>query len=148
MALPWPKQLNSNPKTGYINSHKLKMNDGNNPQSQNKGEAKLLAWTEENSANVFGNPQPTAHTIPPGNGWATYTVPNKGEANSQHGQRETQPTDWKSTVAQNKFEHHNQQNARKTTVPKCARLTTWENDSNSLCVRETCTRSQNTEENI
>ena len=43
LALAWPKQLNRNPKLGYINSHKLKMNDGNNPQSQNRGEAKLPA---------------------------------------------------------------------------------------------------------
>ena len=71
-----------------------------------------------NSADGCGNQQPTAHTIPQGNGWATYTVPNKGEANSQRGQGETQPMDWKSIVAQNKFEHHSQQNTGKTTVPK------------------------------
>ena len=33
LALAWPKQLNNDPKLGYINNHNLTMNDGNNPQS-------------------------------------------------------------------------------------------------------------------
>ena len=72
-------------------------------------------------------------------------------SNPQSQNRETQPTDWKSTVAQNEIEHHNQQNVGKTTAPKhkqWAWLTTWENDPKQSVREGTCTRPQNTEENI
>ena len=39
-------------------------------------------------------------------------------SNPQSQNRETQPTNWKSIVAQNEFEHHNQQNVGETTAPK------------------------------
>ena len=56
-----------------------------------------LTWTKKLSCNPNpGYSSSHKHTM-------------KDSSNPQSQNRETQPTDWKSTVAQNKIEHHNQQ---------------------------------------
>ena len=56
---------------GELTAQTHNENYGNLTQSQNRGEAKLAAWTEENSANECGNQQPTNIHEP-----TTHTIPN------------------------------------------------------------------------
>ena len=55
------KTTQQQPKNREYQQPKLQMSDGNNPQSQNKGEAKLLAWTgkTQQSPNIH---ESTAHS--------------------------------------------------------------------------------------
>ena len=56
-----------------------------------------------------------------------HTVHNGGEASSQRGQREIQPTGWKSTVVQNEIGTHNQQNTWGRHSPKTQAVSTAHN---------------------
>ena len=100
LALTWPKQLSCNPKWGT-----------SAPTTHNE---KIMAFHDSKPGNLANS---THNSSMERLGNITQST-NRGEASSQRGQREIQPMGWKSTMAQNEFEHHRQQNVRNTTVPK------------------------------